>query len=68
MTDPDKYVREVDDIADGPDPDVEPGPPETEHDIAEAQRLLAAEQSGDGWDAMHDDAGDDGAFLADEEP
>jgi hypothetical protein len=68
VTHPDNHVREVDDIADGPDPDVEDGPPETEHDVAEARRLLAAEQPGDGWDAMHDDEGDDAAFLAVEEP
>jgi hypothetical protein len=33
-----EYAQEV---YDGPDPDVDPGPTETDEDIAEAERLLA---------------------------
>jgi hypothetical protein len=54
---PDDHVREVDDIADGPDPDTEPGPPETEDDVAEARRLLAEADTGaqGDWDLRGDD-------------
>lgn len=49
MTHPDdptsEYVREVDDLAEAPDPDIEAGPPETEGDLTEAQRIEAQRQA-----------------------
>lgn len=64
MTDPGDHIRQVDDIADGPDPDIDAGPPETDDDRAEADRLAAdanAGQQGD-WQ-LHDGDTDDAALL-----
>lgn len=72
MTHPDdptsEHVREVDDIAEGPDPDVESGPEETEEDAAEARRLLAEAETGAQGDwNLHDADTDDAQFLTDED-
>lgn len=53
-----EHYREAEDIADGPDPDTEPGPELSAEDQAEAARLLAEHDPAE-WNGRGDDEDDD---------